>query len=162
MTEPPCTTSWRGIGGAVIAVDTNILVHAHRAATPGHRRAVAWLKHLAEGEARWAIPVFCLAEFLRVVTHTRIFSPASTLEQGISALRALIASPSLVILAPGERFPALLFDLVRQADARGDMAFDAQIAAVCLENGVDRLLTTDRDFSRFPAVRIISLQDELV
>jgi hypothetical protein len=146
----------------VIAVDTNVLVHAHRAAAPAHRRAVAWLKHLAEGEARWAIPVFCLAEFLRVVTHTMIFSPASTLEQAISALRAVMASPSLIILTPSGRFPALLFDLVRAADARGNMAFDAQIAAVCLESGADQILTTDRDFSRFPAVRIISLQDELV
>ncbi len=146
----------------MIAVDANVLVHGHRAGTPSHGRALAWLRHLAEGQVRWAIPVFCLAEFVRVVTHTRIFSPTSTLEQALSALGALLASPSLIILNPGERFPALLFELIRQADARGNLAFDAQIAAVCLENGVDQLLTTDRDFSRFPALRMIFLQDEFV
>jgi toxin-antitoxin system PIN domain toxin len=149
-------------GGAVIAVDTNVLVHGHRAGTTAHGRAVQWLRHLAEGERRWGIPVFCLAEFVRVVTHTKIFSPPSTLEQALSALQVLMASPSLVVLTPGERFPPLLFDLIREADARGNMAFDAQIAAVCLETGADQLLTTDRDFTRFPAVRIISLQDEFV
>jgi predicted nucleic acid-binding protein len=31
----------------------------------------------------------------------------------------------------------------------GNLAFDAQIVAVCRESGVRALLTEDRDFSRF-------------
>lgn len=143
----------------MIAVDTNVLVHAHRVASPSHRRATGWLRQLAEGEPLWGLPVFCLAEFVRVVTHPRIFSPPSTMGQATSALRDLLASPSLTILSPGERFPSLLLDLLREGDARGNLAFDAQIAAVCLEHGADRLLTTDRDFSRFRAIRMISLEE---
>jgi predicted nucleic acid-binding protein len=56
----------------LIAVDTNILVYAHRAESPHFARASAWLKRLAEGRSVWAIPWPCLHEFLSVVTNPRI------------------------------------------------------------------------------------------
>ena len=33
---------------------------------------------------------------------------------------------------------------------RGPMVHDAKIAAICVANGVEALLTCDRDFSMFP------------
>lgn len=141
----------------MIAVDTNILVYAHRRELPKHKPALEKLQRLAEGEAPWGLPVFCLGEFLRVVTHPRIFQPPSTLQQAISALDGLLSSPTLRVLSPGVRFPQLLTAAVRSADARGNLAFDAQIAAVCVEHGAVSLLTLDRDFSRFPAIRIVDL-----
>jgi predicted nucleic acid-binding protein len=46
---------------------------------------------------------------------------------------------------------------VRAGDARGNLAFDAQIAAVCLEHGARELITLDRDFARFPQLSIVPL-----
>jgi predicted nucleic acid-binding protein len=40
---------------------------------------------------------------------------------------------------------------------RGNLVFDAQIAAVCLEHGATTLLTEDRDFSRFRGITTVSL-----
>ena len=133
----------------MIAVDTNILVYAHREELPQHAAARARLTALAEGDAPWAIPVFCLGEFVRVVTHPRLFDPPHTLDEACAALDRILASPSLRILNPGERFWALLAHAVREADATGNLVFDAQLAAVCRENGVSVLLTEDRDFARF-------------
>ena len=39
-------------------------------------------------------------------------------------------------------------------------AIDAQIAAVCREHGVERLLTEDRDFSRFTFLDVVTLAEE--
>ena len=58
----------------VIAVDTNVLVYAHREDSPQHDRALECVNRLAEGAARWAIPWPCIHEFLAVVTHPRIFA----------------------------------------------------------------------------------------
>ncbi|HEX4956108.1 MAG TPA: TA system VapC family ribonuclease toxin [Thermoanaerobaculia bacterium] len=138
----------------MIAVDTNVLVYAHREEAPEHEAAKDRLRELAEGDLPWALPVFCLGEFLRVTTHPRVFSPPSTLDQALSALDGLLESPMLRVLNPGARYPTWLDRLARQGDARGNLAFDAQIAAVCLENGVRRLLTLDRDFARFPEIEI--------
>ena len=35
--------------------------------------------------------------------------------------------------------------------------FDAQIAALCLQHGIDTVLTNDRDFERFGSLRVQTL-----
>ena len=137
----------------MIAVDTNILVYAHREELPQHAVARARLTALAEGDTPWAIPVFCLGEFLRVVTHPRLFDPPHTIEEACGALDRILESPSVRILNPAERFWAMLAEAIREADATGNLVFDAQLAALCRENGVSALLTEDRDFDRFPGLR---------
>lgn len=143
----------------MIAVDTNILVYAHRESLPRHGLALAWIRHLAEGNVPWGLPVFCLGEFVRVVTHPRVLSPPSTSDEAWSALDGLLQSPTLRVLNPGSRYPELFKDAVRAADARGNLVFDAQIAAVCREQGVSGLLTADRDFARFPGIHLIPLEE---
>jgi len=105
--------------------------------------------------------LFSLGEFLRVVTHPRIFDPPSTLETALNALDGLLESPTLQVLSPGTAFPELFAESVRAADARGNLVFDAQIVAVCLEHGVSQLLTHDRDLARFPEIETLSIIDPL-
>jgi len=145
----------------MIAVDTNVLVTAHREDLPKHRLALERLSELVLGDIPWAIPVFCLGEFVRVVTHPRLFDPPSTLDEAIAALQGLFESPMLRILSPGSRYPRLFAEALRQADARGNLAFDAQIAAVCHEQGAGRLLTMDRDFARFSGLHMLDLETRL-
>jgi len=143
----------------VIAIDTNILVYAHRASAPEHGRALAWLRHFAEGRLPWGLPVFCIGEFVRVATHARVLDPPSTLKETIAALDGVLASPTVRVLSPGRQFPEIYFDALRAGDARGNLAFDAQIAAVCLEHGADRILTLDRDFARFPRLELVAFDE---
>jgi toxin-antitoxin system PIN domain toxin len=138
----------------LIAIDTNVLLYAHREETEFHLQAYETLKDLAEDFNPWGIPVFCLGEFLRVSTHPRVFDPPSKPEAALAALEDLMTSPSVRILNPEERYLRLLGEVVRSADVRGNLIFDAQIVAVCLEHGVSELVTWDRDFSRFPKFRL--------
>ncbi|MGH7319987.1 MAG: TA system VapC family ribonuclease toxin [Candidatus Rokuibacteriota bacterium] len=141
----------------MIAVDTNILVYAHRRELPQHGRARGRLTELAEGSARWAIPVFCLGEFLRVTTHPRLLAPPFAIDEACEALKRVLESPSVVVLMPGERFWPLLAGAVAEAEAAGNLVFDAQVAALCREAGVSALLTEDRDFDRFPGFKTARL-----
>lgn len=86
----------------MIAVDTNLLVYAHRRDSIWHARASALLAELAEGRGRWAIPWPCLHELLAVVTHPRIFKPPTPLTAAIDQVDAWLESPSLALL---ERAP---------------------------------------------------------
>ena len=139
----------------MIAVDTNILIYAHRAEFPEHAAARKLLAGLAGGSDLWALPVFCLGEFLRVVTHPAILKPPSDLPVAKRSLEALLDSPSVRVLSPGDRFPQLL--LQTDAKATGNLVFDAQIAAVCRENGVETIWSNDRDLLRFPGLKPRSL-----
>jgi uncharacterized protein len=132
----------------VIAIDTNVLVYAHREEYPRHARAKARVVELALGAAPWGVPVFCLGEFVRVTTHRRVHNPPSSLEQALEFLDRLTESETFRVLLPDVEYWADLRAALEVASARGNLAFDAQIAAVCVRHGAT-LLTADRDFARF-------------
>jgi toxin-antitoxin system PIN domain toxin len=139
----------------VIALDTNILLHARRQELPGHKKARALLAKLAEGQSPWALPWPCVYEFLRVVTHPRVFDPPTDLDTALEDLDSLLASPSLVLLGPGPAHASHLRRSVTEGRATGNLVHDAHIAALLIEHGVRELWTLDRDFARFPGFQVI-------
>lgn len=143
----------------MIAVDTNVLVYADRAELPQHDIALRRLTSLAEGDAAWGLPVFCIGEFVRVVSHPRLFSPPTPAVEAMAQIAALLASPSAHLLLPGPRYLRLLEQALSDSSASGNLVFDAQIAALCRESGASALLTEDRDFARFPDLRVLRLSD---
>ena len=79
----------------MIALDTNILVYAHREDSPFHEAAFRCVVEVAEGAAVWAIPWPCLHEFLAVVTHPRIYAPPTPFAQALDQVDAWLESPTL-------------------------------------------------------------------
>ena len=134
----------------MIALDTNLLVYAHREDAVWHETAYACVSRLAEGGAPWAVPWPCLHEFLAIVTHPRIFSPPTPIAGALDQVDAWLESPSLVLLAEGVAYWASLRALVAGGRVVGPLVHDARIAALCRDHGIDELWTADRDFSRFP------------
>ena len=59
----------------MIAVDTNLLVYAHRRDSPWFEPARRALRLLIEGTATWAVPWPCVHEFLAISTHPKIYRP---------------------------------------------------------------------------------------
>jgi uncharacterized protein len=134
----------------MIAVDTNILVHAHRRDSPFHAAARQAISELAEGKVAWSIPWPCLHEFYGIVTHPRIYAPPSTPAQAIAQIDSWLESPTLQLLGENELYWNELRDLLAKAKVQGPLVHDARIAALCLSHGVHELWSADRDFSRFP------------
>lgn len=135
----------------MVAVDTNVLVYAHRREAREHEAAGDVIRRLAEGRDPWAIPWPCVYEFFSVVTNSRIWrDAASTPGQAWEQLEAWLGSPTLRLLSETSAFTPLLADLARRPRVRGPVIHDARVAAICAAHGVDRLITRDRDFSLFP------------
>ncbi|HVR37382.1 MAG TPA: TA system VapC family ribonuclease toxin [Methylomirabilota bacterium] len=133
----------------MIAVDTNLLVYAHREDSEWHQPALAILLELANGNQRWAIPWPCVHEFFAIVTHPRIYRQPSTPAQATATIDAWSASPALEFLHESPTYWRTLTRLIDAGRIRGPMIHDARIAAMCLDNGATQLLSADRDFSRF-------------
>lgn len=138
----------------MIAVDTNVLVYAHRADSPHHAPASEVLRSLAAGRGTWAIPWPCLHEFLAVVTHPRIYRPPTAPVVAVEAVQSLLALPNLRLLSETTDHGAILGRLLQTAGVVGPKVHDARIAAICLGHGVDALWSADRDFSWFPELRV--------
>ena len=138
----------------MIAVDTNILVYAHREDSDWHAAAARCVKTLAEGRTAWAIPWPCLHEFLAIVTHPRIYVPPSPAAVAIDQVEAWLESPSLVVLSESAGYWSLLREAVEGGRIVGPQVHDARIAALCLHHGVQELWSADRDFGRFPRLMV--------
>lgn len=136
----------------MIAVDTNILVYAHRVDADRHVAAHQCLTALAEGRAPWAIPWPCLHEFVGVVTHRRVFRPPTPLGVALEQVSAWMESPSLVVLSESAGYWPTLVEVANGGRVAGPLVHDARIAALCLSHGVRELWTADRDFARFPGL----------
>lgn len=138
----------------MIAVDTNILVYAHREESEWHASASARVTVLAEGRAQWALPWPCVHEFIAIVTHPKIFKPPTPLAAAIDQIDAWLESPSVTLLAESPLHWQQLRGLLRTGRIAGAMVHDARIAALCLQHGVRELWSVDRDFGRFPALTV--------
>ena len=138
----------------MIAVDSNILVYAHREESEWHAAAYAKLVELAEGRGAWAIPWPCIHEFLAVVTHPRIYAPPTPLATATDQVEAWLESPSLVLLAESDAHWRTLREALVGGKIAGAQVHDARIAALCLQHGVKELWSADRDFGRFPDLAV--------
>jgi toxin-antitoxin system PIN domain toxin len=138
----------------VIAVDTNLLVYAHREDAPWHAAAYGRIAELAEGRALWAIPWPCLHEFLAIVTHPRIFTPPTPLAAALDQVDAWLEAPSLVLITESWGYWPELRSALAGGHVTGPRVHDARVAALCLLHGVRELWTADRDFGRFPGLEV--------
>lgn len=137
----------------MIAVDSNILVHAHRGDASLHSEARDCIRQLAESPAAWAVCFHSLVEFYGIATHPKIWDRSSTPEQASNQISAWQESPSLCVLTESPSEMQALTSLAIKAKVIGPMIHDARIASCCLEHGITELWTVDRDFSRFSKLR---------
>ncbi len=138
----------------MIAVDTNLLVYAHREDSEWHGSAYSCLEQLVMAPAPWAVPWPCVHEFLAIVTHPHIYQPPTPPEAALDQVAAWLEAPNLVLLAESAGYWERLGAFMRQGRAVGPLVHDARVAALCQHHGVTELWTADRDFTRFPGLTV--------
>jgi hypothetical protein len=136
----------------VILPDVNVLVYAYREDAPRHARYRCWLEGVLDGREAYGLADLVLAGFLRVVTHTRVFSPPSPTGHALGFAEVLRGHPNCVSVAPGPRHWDIFTGLCRDAGVKGNLVPDAYLAALAIESGSE-WMTTDRDYTRFPGLR---------
>ncbi|HOW66343.1 MAG TPA: PIN domain-containing protein [Candidatus Paceibacterota bacterium] len=134
----------------MIAVDTNLLIYAHRVDSRFHPAAKEMLEILRRQTGLWSIPWPCVHEFIAVVTHPRIYRPPTPVALAFDAIDSWAAGGNLQFLAESTGYLKKLRHLALAAQLEGARIHDARIAALCLHHGVRELWTADRDFSAFP------------
>jgi toxin-antitoxin system PIN domain toxin len=137
----------------MIAVDTNILVYAHRPESAPHSLALASLDGLHATGSAWGIPVHCLVEFAAVVSNPRIWRQPSSPDAIADQASAWLECRGFRLLGDDAVVWSRTHELAARGHISGAAWYDARIAAVCLAHGVRELWTADRDYSSFPALR---------
>lgn len=139
----------------MIAVDTNVLVYAHRQDTAFHPAARDAVSRLAGGPATWAIPWPCVHEFLGIATNPRIYRSPTPLAAACDQVEAWLEAPTVRLLSEhSDTHWNALTPLLIAGKIAGPRVHDARVAALCLQHGVSELWSADRDFSRFPTLTV--------
>ncbi len=136
----------------MILCDVNVLVYAYREEAPDHARYADWLRDTVASDEAHGVSDHVLSGFVRVVTHPRVFNAPAPIDDALAFARTLREQPNAVPVSPGERHWDIFERLCREAGAKGNLVPDAYLAAVAIEHGAE-LVTTDRDFARFPGLR---------
>jgi predicted nucleic acid-binding protein len=67
-----------------------------------------------------------------------------------------MTSPALLLIGESADHWRILRELVESGRIVGPRLHDARVAALCLQHGVREFWSADRDFSRFPALRVVN------
>ncbi|MBM4340604.1 MAG: type II toxin-antitoxin system VapC family toxin [Deltaproteobacteria bacterium] len=136
----------------MILPDVNILVQAFRSDTPNHAVCRGWLDEVVNGDARYGMAPQVLSSVIRIVTHHKVFSVPSSLDEVFHFSNILLSQPHCIIVLPGERHWEIFNRLCLEMKIRGNLVPDAWFAALAIESGCE-WVTLDRYYARFPGLR---------
>ena len=139
----------------MILLDANILIYSHVDSFAQHKPARDWLDRQLNGSTRVGLPWVSLLAFLRLVTNPRVFARPEPMVDAWRQVRAWLACEPAWIPQATERHADLLDELLALPGVHANLVPDAHLAALALEHGLT-LCSTDGDFARFPALRLLN------
>jgi hypothetical protein len=137
----------------LILIDANLLLYAYHPRSPFHERSRKWVETVFSGREPVRLSWPSVHAFLRIGTNPRAFEQPLSMAEAEAAVSTWFDAPAVDIIEPGERYWAILRELLLEAQVSGPLVTDAALAALAIEHGAT-LCTSDRDFSRFRGVKL--------
>jgi len=135
-------------------LDANILLYAYDSDSAQHFACRTWLEAVFNAEETLALPWQTLLAFVRIATNPRAVQRPLTASEACGIVDSWLQRPNVVVLDAGERFWEIFQAQMVEAQVRGPLVTDAALAALALEHGAT-LCSTDRDFRRFRALKLL-------
>ena len=139
----------------MILPDVNVLLYAYDKDSAFHDAASKWLETSLSSIDLFGLTWHTILAFVRITTNLRVFAKPLSGPEAIQIIANWFAQPNVTILAPGERHWEILSKMLTEGQACGPLVMDAHLAALAIEHGAV-LHTTDRDFSRFPGLKVVN------
>ena len=139
----------------MILVDANLLLYAYDSESPHHEPSRNWLEATLSSGRPVRFALVTLLAFARIASDRRIYTHPLSPGKACSLIETWLAQPNVRLLQPGPRAWRHLSRMCEEGQARGAMVIDAHLAALAMEHGAS-IATSDRDFMRFPDVRIVN------
>lgn len=140
----------------MFVVDTNVLIYAADHDSPFHAPCRERLERWRRQKSPWYLTWSICYEFLRVTTHPRVFRKPWPVTAAWQFLDAVLAAPAVALLCAGDRHAELLREtLAELPQLAGNIVHDARTAVLMREHGIERIVTRDTDFHRFPFINVV-------
>lgn len=136
-------------------VDANVLLYAVDRRAQFHDTARTWLNRAMNGVERVGLPWLSLMAFQRIITHPRATTDPLTSKEAWTYITDWLDGDQVWIPTPGDSHREILGRLLLDGDLRGNLATDAQLAALAIEHGTS-VCSFDGDFARFGGLQWIN------
>lgn len=136
-------------------VDANVLLYAYDRESSQHESSRNWLEAQFSAGLPLRFALITLLAFIRIASDRRVFAQPLSPRKACALVEDWLAQPNVKLLQPGARTWTLLSRLCGEGQAKGAMVMDAHLAALALEHGAS-IATTDRDFTRFPGLKLLN------
>ena len=136
------------------AVDVNLLLYASDRGSPNHDAATAFLEDCSDGREILCLSWLTLMAYLRISTHSRIFSKPLSPDSAMKNIEMLLGMPQTRVLSEGDGFWDCYREISGEFPVRGNLVPDAHLVALMLEHDVPLLYTNDADFKKFSVIRV--------
>jgi len=137
----------------MILLDANLLLYAYDSASREHHPAALWFEQVLMGPRTVCLSWPTVLAFLRIATNPGILAHPYQLEEAAELVTGWLAHPNVSMIGPTEYHWQILRGLLPKSRVRGSLIMDAHLAALAIEHGAT-LYTNDRDFARFPGLRV--------
>ena len=137
----------------MILLAANLLLYAHNTSSKEHRATVSWIEEILGGQVPIGLSWDTILAFLRVSTTPRIFGEPLDVDAAAEIVSDWLRRPNVSIVSPTEQHWEIFSKLLPRSRVRGSLIMDAHLAALAIEHGAT-LCTNDRDFARFPGLRV--------
>lgn len=134
-------------------IDLNLLLYAYHAAAREHKPALAWLTDVFAGHEIIGFSWTTLLGFLRIATAPKILAKPYELGEAAEIVADWLRRSNVSIVSPTDRHWSILSVFLPKHRVRGSLIVDAHLAALAIEHGAT-LCTNDRDFLRFPGLKV--------
>ena len=137
----------------MILIDVNLLLYAHDTGSREHHRAAHWLEQVFSDPGIVGLSWETVLAFLRITTTPKIWSKPLDLDEAVAIVNSWLSRSNVAIVGPTEQHWPILSRLLPRSRTRGSLIMDAHLAALAIEHGAT-LCTNDRDFARFPGLKV--------
>lgn len=136
-------------------VDVNVLLYASDRESPYHASAAAFLRERAEDPDIFCLTWPVIMGYLRLATHPRLFARPLSPQDAVDNIAALLSLPRCRVVSEPEHFLEVYRDIAVEVAARGNLVPDAHVAALARAHGIRTIYSRDRDFRKFPFLRVV-------
>ena len=136
-------------------IDANLLVYAYVPALEQHAPARRWFETALGQDEAVGLAWPSVLAFVRVTTSARVFRVPLPLDRAVAVVDEWLQQPSVELILPTPRHWTALREMLVTGQAAGPLTSDAHLAALAREHGAT-IYTTDRDFLRFPDVKVVN------
>lgn len=132
------------------SIDVNILLYASDSSSGFHERANQFLESCAESTEPLYLAYSTLFSYVRMSTHSRIFTDPLTPGEAVQNVSRLADLPHVRLISEREGFLELYEESTHELAVRANLVPDAHLAILLRQHGVSTLYTNNvDDFARF-------------